>query len=44
MPDRDNCATFPRRLELPLLDPIGQIKDYVRALEMQGEPWQPKGK
>lgn len=43
MPDRDNCATFPRRLGLPLLDPVGQIKDYVRALEMQGEPWKPKG-
>jgi hypothetical protein len=23
VPDRDNCATFPRRLELPLLDPVG---------------------
>jgi hypothetical protein len=43
MPDRDNCATFPRRLGLPLLDPIGQIKDYVRVLEAQGELWKPKG-
>jgi hypothetical protein len=43
MPDRDNCATFPRKLGLPLLDPVGQIKDYVRALETQGEPWKPKG-
>jgi hypothetical protein len=43
MPDRDNCATFPRRLGLPLLDPIGQIKDYVRVLEQQGERWKPKG-
>lgn len=44
MADRDNCATFPRRLGLPLLDPIGQIKDYVRVLEAQGESWKPKGK
>jgi len=43
MPDRDNCATFPRRLGLPLLDPIGQIKDYVRVLEEQGEPWKRRG-
>lgn len=43
MPERDNCATFPRRLGLPVSDPVGQIKDYVRALEMQGEPWKPKG-
>lgn len=43
MPDRDNCATFPRRLGLPLLDPVGQIKEYVRALETHGEPWKPKG-
>jgi hypothetical protein len=37
--DRGNCATFPRRLGLPLLDPIGQIKDYVRVLEQRGEMW-----
>lgn len=43
LPDRDNCATFPRRLGLPLSDRVGQIKDYVRALEAQGEPWKPKG-
>jgi len=43
MPDRDNCATFPRRLGLPQLDPIGQIKDYVRILEEEGELWKPKG-
>lgn len=42
-PDRDNCATFPRRLGLPLLDPVGQIKDYVRVMEAQGKPWKPKG-
>lgn len=42
MPDRDNCATFPRRLGLPVLDPVGQIKDYVSQLEQQGEPWQPR--
>ena len=43
MPDRDNCATFPRRLGLPLLDPVGQIKDFVRVLESQGELWKLKG-
>ena len=43
VPDHDNRATFPRRLGLPQLDPIGQIKDYVRILEEQGEPWKPKG-
>ena len=37
MPDRDNRATFPRRLGLPLLDSFGQIKDIVRVLEAQGE-------
>ena len=42
-PDRDNCATFPRRLGLPILDPVGQIKDYVRVIEEQGQPWVPKG-
>jgi len=41
--DRDNCATFPRRLGLPIFDPVGQIKDYVRVLEEQGQPWSPKG-
>ena len=43
MSDRDNCATFPRRLGLPLLDRVGQIKDFVRVLESQGERWKLKG-
>lgn len=43
MPDRDNCATFPRRLGLPLLDPVGQMRNYVVVLEEKGEIWTPKG-
>lgn len=42
-PDRDNCATFPRRLGLPLYNDIGLIKEYIRILEQQGERWQPQG-
>jgi hypothetical protein len=41
--DRDNCATFPRRLGLPVFNPVGQIKDYVRVLEARGQAWSPKG-
>lgn len=44
LPDRDNCATFPRRLGLPVLNPIGQIKDYVHVLKTSGERWEPKGR
>ncbi len=40
-PDQDNCATFPRRLGLPVLDAIGQISEYVRKLEADGDRWQP---
>jgi hypothetical protein len=43
MDDRDNCATFPRRLGLPVLDDIGQIRDYVAALKQRGEVWTPGG-
>lgn len=43
LPDRDNCATFPRRLGLPLLDEVGQIKDYVRVLESNGTTWTDEG-
>lgn len=41
--NQDNCATFPRRLGLPVLDSIGQIKDYVRVLQRIGQVWKPKG-
>jgi hypothetical protein len=41
--DRDNCATFPRRLGLPVLDPVGQIKDYVQVLQEGRQVWLPKG-
>lgn len=42
-PQQDNCATFPRKLGLPILDSVGQIRDYVRILEQEGHIWQPKG-
>jgi hypothetical protein len=38
-PDRDNCATFPRRLGLPLPEVSGQITKYILALESIGEEW-----
>lgn len=41
--DRDNCATFPRRLGLPMLDSVGQIKDYVTVLQEKGERWNAQG-
>jgi hypothetical protein len=42
--DRDNCATFPRRLDLPLVEPTGHLYFYIPALEKEGKKWQPKGK
>jgi hypothetical protein len=40
----DNCATFPRRLTLPLPEPTGQLSRYIQALETQGRKWKPKGR
>ncbi len=42
MPDRDNCATFPRRLGLPLPEASGQLTYYVPALAAVGSEWHPK--
>lgn len=42
--DRDNCATFPRRLGLPLPEPSGQLVRYMAALESSGERWIPEDK
>ena len=42
LPDRDNCATFPRRLGLPLPEPTGQLTYYVSALAEGGSEWHPK--
>ncbi|MDX1993676.1 MAG: hypothetical protein SF029_14910 [bacterium] len=42
--DRDNCATFPRRLGLPLPEPSGQLVKYMAALESAGERWIPEDK
>jgi len=44
LPDRDNCATFPRRLALPLPEPTGQLTRYSLILEAQGTRWKPKGR
>jgi hypothetical protein len=41
--DRDNCATFPRRLLLPLPEPTGQLSRYIAELEKIGTPWKPEG-
>lgn len=41
-PDSDNCATFPRRLGLPLPEPTGQLVAYVPRLAASGQRWQPK--
>lgn len=41
--DRDNCATFPRRLGLPLPESTGNLREYIPALQATGEPWSSKG-
>lgn len=41
-PDTDNCATFPRRLGLPLPEPSGHLVYYVKALMAEGERWFPE--
>lgn len=38
----DNCATFPRRLGLPLPEPTGQLFRYMEVLENAGEKWKPE--
>lgn len=36
----DNCATWPRQLGLPLLEPTGRLLQYLRALRQAGAvPW-----
>lgn len=37
----DNCATFPRRLGLPLLESTGQLSWYIEAMMSKGNRWQP---
>ena len=41
-PDTDNCATFPRRLGLPLPEKSGHLVFYVKALMAEGERWFPE--
>lgn len=43
LPNRDNCATFPRRLGLPIPESTGQLTRYILVLEEQGVPWKPRG-
>jgi hypothetical protein len=43
LPDQDNCATFPRRLALPLPEPTGQLVRYIEAMEREGTRWKPEG-
>jgi hypothetical protein len=43
LPDRDNCATFPRRLAVPLPEPTGQLARYIAVLESEGTRWKPEG-
>lgn len=42
--DADNCATFPRRLNLPLPEPTGRIKHFIRAMIVthQATRWEPE--
>jgi hypothetical protein len=40
--DRDNCATFPRRLGLPIPEPSGQLTKYVAELGKAAERWSPR--
>jgi len=40
--DRDNCATFPRRLGLRLPEETGQLIAYVPKLAQHGTRWRPK--
>jgi hypothetical protein len=42
MPDRDNCATFPRNLGLPLPELTGQLQNYVPILAERGTTWHPE--
>lgn len=49
-PDRDNCASFMRKLGHPELEPfdpehIGQISEYVKVLNAKPNPdtWAPEG-
>lgn len=37
--ERDNCATFPRRLGIPLPEQSGQLSWYIEAMMAHGEPW-----
>ena len=41
--DRDNCATFPRKLGLPLPESTGNLREYIPALQENGELWSPEG-
>jgi hypothetical protein len=42
LPDRDNCATFPRRLGLRLPEATGKLAFYIPALAERGSEWHPK--
>jgi hypothetical protein len=37
----DNCATFPRHLNLPLPETTGHLYLYIAALKARGIAWQP---
>jgi hypothetical protein len=37
--ERDNCATFPRRLGIPLPEQSGQLSWYIEAMMARGKPW-----
>jgi hypothetical protein len=41
--DRDNCATFPRKLGLPLPESTGNLREYIPALQTNGKLWSPEG-
>lgn len=39
--DKDNCATFPRRLGLPLAESTGRLSWYIEAMMSKGNQWKP---
>jgi len=38
---QDNCATFLRKLGLPLPEPTGKLLDFIPAIKADGHEWQP---
>lgn len=37
----DNCATFPRRVGIPIPEETGNLRDYIPLLQENGKRWRP---